>query len=105
MDTVSVPLDYMAANQLLAACEQRLRTLRGHIDNGVADEALDIAILQTMRAEDALRKAFRLPTEAQLDWDQEAFQADMAELALRDGIASFPLALVEAESRALWGDR
>lgn len=90
----AVELDFLEANQIVAALEQRARTLRGHIDNGVRDDSLDRAILQTLRAEDAIRRAFRIPTEPELDALHEATHAELDELAATGGLVDFPLALV-----------
>lgn len=91
MHTVNVPMDFLEANQLIAACEQRLRTLRGHEEHGVVDVALVSAIAQTERAERAIRAAFRLPSEAELDAMHEALRADMADLV---AIEDIPLAFL-----------
>ena len=96
MNTTNVPLDFLEANAIIAALEQRHRTLMGHVENGVRDDALDAAILQTMRAEDAIRQAFRIPSEASLDALHEALHADLDDLA---HIEDVPLALLY-DSRA-----
>jgi hypothetical protein len=55
------------------------------------------AIIETQRGIEAIRKAFRLLSEAELDALHEAIQADMADL--RD------VPLAENEARWLHGDR
>lgn len=78
----TVQLDFLEANQILAALDQRGRTLYGHRENGVDDAALEAAIRQTARAASVIREAFRLR-------DEDYATAD--ELALLDDI---PLALL-----------
>lgn len=91
MHTVNVPMDFLAANAVIAALEQRTRTLRGHVENGVNDPVLDAAILHTLRAEDAVRKAFRLQTDAQQQAEFEALHADLEDFRV---IEDIPLALL-----------
>ena len=105
---IPVPLDFMEANQIVAALEQRVRTLRSHIEHGVQDDILDAAVAQSERAEAAVRAEFRFPSEAALDGAHEAALAEMAELA-DASFADVPLALMvdwtEADKRWAWGDR
>jgi len=95
-----VPLDYLAAVQLIEAGQVRITLFETHLLHGTARlEDVAFAIVETQRGIDAIRKAFRLPTEAELDALHEATQADLEDLR----VADIPLA--ENESRALWGDR
>lgn len=87
--TATVTIDFLAANAIVAALQQRHRTLTGHVENGVSDPVLDAAIRHTLRAEDAVRRAFHLQTEAHLDALHESNMADLADLAVLD----IPLAL------------
>lgn len=100
--TTPVALDFLQANEIIAALEQRRRTLEGHVQNGVHDDVLARAIRRTQAAEDAVRAAFRLPTEDELDALHEATLREMEELreAGDDSpLAAFPLSLVAYADR------
>lgn len=88
--TVPVELSFLDANEIVAALEQRARTLRGHIENGVQDDALDAAIIRTLAAEDRLRKAFHIPSEAELDGAFEAASRAFEELVEADAAVFLP---------------
>jgi len=104
MKTVTVELDYLAAVQLIEAGEIRIKLFETHLLHGTARlDDVAFAIFATQRGIDAIRAAFRLPTEAELDALHEAAVADMAALAAAAGLPDVPLA--ECESRALWGDK
>ena len=81
---VPIMLDFMQANQLLAACDQREEVLRAHLEH-TRDEVVEIALVETIAAELANRTAFRLcRSEAVLDALHEATHAELDELAARD---------------------
>ena len=111
-----VPFDFLMANQAVAALENRasyLSTIRP------MDTATLSAINSCRRGADALRAAFRFPSEAQLDAAHEAAVAEMDEL---EDVEAYPgetentaheaalwkrsqAPLAENEARAMWGDR
>jgi len=94
----AVELDYPAAVQLIEAGEVRITLFETHLLHGTARlDDVAFAIVETQRGIDAIRRAFRLPTEAELDAAHEAIHADLSDLA--------GLPLAECESRAIWGDR
>jgi hypothetical protein len=93
-----VPLDYLAAVQLIEAGQVRITLFETHLLHGTARlEDVAFAIVETQRGIDAIRKAFRLPTEAELDALHEATQADIEDLR----VADIPLA--ECDLRGQWG--
>ena len=95
-----VTLDYLAAVQLIEAGEVRITLFETHLIHGTALlDDVAFAIIETQRGINAIRKAFRQPTEAELDALHEATQADIEDLR----VADIPLA--ENEMRALFGDR
>uniref|UniRef100_A0A6M3L1T3 Uncharacterized protein n=1 Tax=viral metagenome TaxID=1070528 RepID=A0A6M3L1T3_9ZZZZ len=99
----TIELDFPAAVQMIAAGEERVRLFEAHVNHGVDYGVVGSSIVQTMRGVHAIREAFRLPTEAELDAAHEAAVADMARLEAAAGLPDVPLA--ECESRAIWGDR
>ena len=86
---IPVQLDFLQANQTIAALEAReafLASIPG------SDPIVARAMADTLAAEFALRAAFRLDTEAQLNAANEAAVAEMVEL--KD--AEFGESLVDA---------
>jgi len=71
-----VHLDFLQANQAVAALESRRELLRP----GAADPVVARAIADCRSAEYAIRAAFRFPSEAQMDAAHEASVAEMVEL-------------------------
>ncbi len=68
MKTVTVELDYLAAVQLIEAGDVRIKLFETHLLHGTARlDDVAFAIIATQRGIDAIRRAFRLPTEAELD--------------------------------------
>ena len=81
-EPTAVMLDFLAANQLIEAGEVRISMFETHLLHGTARlEDVAYAVTETQRGIDAIRKAFSLPTEAELDAAHEAIQADLADLA------------------------
>jgi hypothetical protein len=96
----SVMLDYPAAVQLIEAGQVRIAMFETHLIHGTARlDDVAFAIIETQRGIEAIRKAFRLLSEAELDALHEAIQADMADLRAAD------VPLAENEARWLHGDR
>lgn len=89
--TVPVGLTYLEANQLLAAGEQRVAVMEGHVANGVPLPDLAPAIAQTLHAMTAIRRAFGLDVPAAVH------EARMG--------ATLAANCDELEMRAVWGDR
>ena len=74
-----VDIDYLAAVQLVAGAETRAQYLA---ETRAPDDIVTLqAIGQCVRGVDALRAAFRFPSEAQLDAAHEAAVAEIDELA------------------------
>ena len=95
----AVELDYPAAVQLLEAAEVRIALFEAHLLHGTARlDDVALAVVATQRGIDAIRRAFRLPTEAELDALHEAIHADLADLA------GLPLAdMAPGEVVETWG--
>jgi hypothetical protein len=102
-------MDFLEANAIVAALEQRERTLESHRQNGVQDNALELALAHTRRACVTVRAAFRLTDEA-VDAAHEAATAALDDLIRFDPelgspdpvrIEDVPLALLtyQAEGR------
>ena len=104
--TVLVPLDYLQANQTVAALQTRAEYLARHSAPG--DNVTARAVADCISAEYAIRAAWHIETEAELDAAHAASTAEMDELAEADAPlanASEMYAIAESERRALWGDR
>lgn len=85
MKTVTVELDYLAAVQLIEAGDVRIKLFETHLLHGTARlDDVAFAIIETQRGIDAIRKAFRLPSEAELNALNEAIHADLDDLRAAD---------------------